>query len=145
MRWLILALLGVVSAGASAADASSSAIGIVAPWARATPPGVCAAAVYLELTATHNDTLVHLQTPIAAAAAVHEVSHQNGVMSMRPIERLKLPAGTPLRFSPQQMHIMLTGLHRRLQAGEHFPLTLEFAAAAPVTIDVMVRAADYQP
>ena len=145
MKWLALILLGTLSAATNATDFSSGAIRIVAPWSRATPPGVSAAAVYLELVSTRNDTLVHLATPIAAAAEVHEVSHRNGVMSMRPVEQLKLVAGTPLRFAPQQLHIMLTGLHKPLQTGDHFPVTLEFAASGAVTIDVIVRPADYQP
>ena len=144
MKWIVLALLGLMSAGGNAADFSSGAIRIVAPWSRATPPGVSAAAVYLQLTCARNDTLVRLESPIATAAQVHEVSNRNGVMSMRPVERLKLAAGTPQQFSPQQMHIMLTGLHKPLQTGDHFSLTLEFAASGVVTVDVVVRAADYQ-
>ena len=61
-------------------------------------------------------------------------------MKMRPVPAVPIPAGQMVTFTPGGAHIMLTGLKQKLVAGQSFPLTLTFAHAAPVTVDVKVRA-----
>ena len=110
-------------------------------WARASPGGATTGAAYVTLMGgAQPDSLVGVSTPVAATAAVHETSNDNGVMKMRAVQSVAIPPGKMVTFAPGGYHIMMTGLKQPLTAGQTFPMTLSFAHAAPVTVDVQVRA-----
>jgi periplasmic copper chaperone A len=109
-------------------------------WARASAGAATTGAAYVTLRGgTQADSLVAVSTPIAATAEVHETTDDNGVMKMRPVSALPIPAGQLLTLAPGGFHIMMTGLKQPLTAGQSFPLTLTFAHTAPITLDVKVR------
>ena len=109
-------------------------------WARPTLKGTRTGAVYLMLSnhGTAGDRLVGVSTPVAEQAQVHEDVTANGVMSMRPVLELALPAGAATAIEPGRYHIMLTGMKTQLAAGERFPITLTFASAPPLEVNVAV-------
>ena len=86
------------------------------------------------------DQLVGASTPVAANAQVHETINDNGIMKMRPVAAVPIPPGQTVTLAPGGYHIMLIGLKHPLAAGQSFPLTLQFAHAPSVTVDVTVRA-----
>jgi periplasmic copper chaperone A len=109
-------------------------------WARASAGASSTGVAYVTLMGgAVADSLVAVSTPVAATAEVHETTNDNGVMKMRPVGPVPIPPGQMVTFAPGGTHIMLTGLKQKLVAGESFPLTLTFAHAAPVTLDVQVR------
>jgi copper(I)-binding protein len=109
-------------------------------WARASAGAATTGAAYVTLKGgTQADSLVAVSTPIAATAEVHETVNDHGVMKMRPAGPIPVPPGQMVTFAPGGNHIMLMGLKQKLVAGQSFPLTLTFAHAAPVTVDVKVR------
>ena len=110
-------------------------------WARATPGGASSAAAYVTLMGgAQTDALIGASTPLAKTAGVHESSNDHGVMKMRPVTSLPIPAGKMVSMTPGGFHIMLTGLSKPLAASESFPLTLQFQHAPPVTVQVKVQA-----
>lgn len=110
-------------------------------WARASAGAATTAAAYVTLMGGDQpDSLTGVSTPIAASAEAHETINDNGVMKMRPITAVPIPPREMVTFSPGGYHIMLMGLKHPLVAGQIFPLTLTFAHAAPVTVDVKVQA-----
>jgi copper(I)-binding protein len=110
-------------------------------WARASAGAATTGAAYITLMGGDQpDTLVGASTPIAATAEPHETINDNGVMKMRPVAAVAIQPHQMVTFSPGGYHIMLTGLKKPLVAGQSFPLTLTFAHAAPVTVDVKIRA-----
>ncbi len=135
MRTLILA--GVLAAGPALAQAPH--VRADAAWARATAPGQAVGAAYATLTSPAPDRLVGVQTPITPRAELHTMTMDGSVMRMRPVNGVALPAGQPVALAPGGTHIMLMDLKAPLKPGEHFPLTLRFAHAAPVTVDVPVE------
>jgi copper(I)-binding protein len=109
-------------------------------WARATPGASTTGAAYVMLMGgSKPDQLVGVSTPVAAMAQVHETTDDHGVMKMRSVDTVPIPPNGMVTFAPGGYHIMLTGLKQPLVAGQSFPLTLTFAHAAPVTVDVKVR------
>jgi hypothetical protein len=109
-------------------------------WARASAGAATTGAAYVTLMGgAEPDSLVGVSTPIAAKAEPHETINDNGVMKMRPAAQIPIPAHQTVTFAPGGTHIMLMGLKQPLAAGQSFPLTLTFAHAAPVTVDVKVR------
>jgi copper(I)-binding protein len=119
--------------------AQTPSIEVTQPWARATPGAARSGAVYFTIT-DHGaaDTLTGVSTPAAGMAMLHESFMDNGVSKMRMLGSVNLPTNTPVTLAPGGMHIMLTDLAAPLRAGGSFPITLSFAHAAPVTVNVPV-------
>jgi copper(I)-binding protein len=57
---------------------------------------------------------------------LHEMKMDGGVMKMKAIERLPLPAGQTVALKPGGYHVMLMGLAQPLNAGDSIPVTLTF-------------------
>lgn len=106
--------------------------------ARATAPGQSVGAAYVTLTSPAPDRLVGAETGLARAE-LHTMTMDGNIMRMRPVDGIALPAGEPVALAPGGLHIMLMDLKAPLQAGQHFPLTLRFEHAAPVTVTVQVE------
>ena len=124
---------------AAAAAAQSGDVQITAAWARATPGGAQAAAAYVTLESAAGDRLTGAATPAAQKAEIHLMTMDNGVMKMRQVDGVDLPPGQKVTLKPGGYHIMLTGLAKPLEAGQSFPLTLDFAKAGERQVTVSVQ------
>ena len=93
-------------------------------WARATAPGQDTAMVDLVITSAHRAKLVGFSSKACKTAEMHSMTHEDGMMKMREVQAIDLPAG---RMSLQESgyHLMLVGLYSPLKAGESVPLTLD--------------------
>lgn len=140
--WILAAaaVLAVLFGVGAAARAAEPAIAVEQPWARASIGAARPAVAYLTLrnTGTEPDRLVGVASPIAQEATLHRIRAENGVMKMEPAGAVELPPGETVRLQPGGLHIMLMGLHEPLEEGGHFPLTLRFAHAGAITIEVPV-------
>ena len=88
------------------------------------------------------DKLIAASTPVAAKAQVHEMSMAGNVMRMRPVGPLSIPPGGSVTLDADNLHLMLTGLKRRLKAGDTFPITLRFEKAGEVNVTATVAAGE---
>lgn len=71
--------------------------------------------------------LVGAATLAAGLVEIHEVTMENDVMRMRPLENgLDIPAGESIELKPGSYHIMLMNLTRDFVPGEAISLTLTF-------------------
>jgi periplasmic copper chaperone A len=84
------------------------------------------------------DRLIGLSAEIAEAAELHQTSNADGIMRMRPVEGVDLPAGATVKLSPAETHVMLFGLKAPLVKDQSFKLTLDFETAPDETITVLV-------
>lgn len=126
-----------------ARDYHLGALSIEAPWSRTPPPQAPAAAVYFTLRniGAKPDTLLSASTPRASETMLHRSMDSNGVTSMQSAEEgVKIAPGATVAFKPGGLHIMLMGIKTALKEGDHFPLTLHFAHAGKVTVEVTVAA-----
>lgn len=136
------AALGVLLAALACVRAAAGAepsIHIVDAWARATPPGVENGAVYCKIQ-NHGgaDRLVGARSSAARTVEIHASVAQNGVVEMRRIDALPLDTGASVELTPGGTHVMLVGLAAPLVAGAKIELTLVFATAGVVTVEVPV-------
>ena len=143
-RSLLIAVLAAACGGLMQPPAIAlvpdSGVTVHDAWARASAGAATTGAAYVTLMGgNQQDQLISVSTPVAATAEVHETINDNGVMKMRPLPGLAVPAGGMVTFVPGGTHIMLTGLKQKLTAGQNFPLTLTFAHTAPLTVNVQVR------
>jgi periplasmic copper chaperone A len=145
MKKQIIWLTGLALFAAGVVHAHEYQLGTIAighPWARPTAEGAKAGAAYLSLenSAGESDRLVSASTPAAEKAEIHETSNEGGIMKMRHVEEgVALPPGVNVAFKPGGYHIMLFGLKRKLDEGQHIPLTLTFAKAGSINVEVYVE------
>jgi periplasmic copper chaperone A len=123
----------------SAAAAQGGSVEIKDAWARAMPGGAQSGAAYVTLQSATGDRLTGASTPVAKMAELHSMTMDNGVMKMRQVEGIDLPAGRPVSLQPNGYHIMLMQLAQPLKEGQTFPLTLTFAKAGPENVTVTVE------
>lgn len=113
-------------------------------WARATVPGQKTGSVYVDLTSASSAALVAVGSPVAARAELHSMSMENGVMRMRALPKVDLPAGQTVKLAPGGLHVMLVDLKQPLKAGDKVPLTLSVQSSGTslttLKIDAEVRA-----
>lgn len=125
----------------SDSGAGGSEVEVTDAWARPTPAGTSAGAVYLTLRSNRDDALVGVSVDPAVApdAMMHEHSAVNGQMSMDHSSRVELPADEDVVFEPGGYHVMLSDLAAPLTEGDSFAMTVEFETAATATVTVDVR------
>jgi copper(I)-binding protein len=125
-----------------AAGASAPGIVLKDPWSPATPNGAPTAAAYMSIEnhGRSDDRLTGGSTPVAAKVEVHEMSMAHGIMSMHAITGgLAIPAGNSVSLEPAaNYHLMISGLKSTLKEGTDLPLTLHFAKAGDVHVEVPV-------
>lgn len=111
-------------------------------WSREMPPVAPTAAAYFVVTnqGQQDDRLLDVQTSAAGRAELHEHVHADGVMKMQHVPSIDIPAGEQVVFMPMGYHVMLFDLPRQHQTGEVFELTLRFAKAGDVVLQVPVQA-----
>jgi hypothetical protein len=102
----------------------NAAVEISDAWARATPPGQDVGAAYMNLKSDRAAKLIGASTPVADSVEFHEMSMNNGVMKMRMLETVALPAGKIVKLAPGGFHLMLFDLKKPLTAGETIAIEL---------------------
>ncbi|MDB5491397.1 MAG: hypothetical protein JWO78_1246 [Micavibrio sp.] len=142
---LLCALTLLSVPAAHAADTAHPAIVVSDAYAFAVPDGAKAGAVFMRLTYPNNseivpDRILHAATPAAGKAEIHTMTLDDNVMSMRKVDSFPLPPTGTFSLKPDGVHVMLLDLKRSLKVGDQFPLTLTFAKAGAVKVDVNVRA-----
>jgi copper(I)-binding protein len=113
-------------------------------WVRATVPGQPVAGAYLDLRASSRLKLVGASSPVAGRGEIHEMKDEDGMMKMRAVEAVDLPAGKTVSLAPGGLHVMLFGLAEPLAEGRKVALTLRFrrpsGATFTRTVEVPVKA-----
>src|SRR5262249_62177207 len=97
----------------------------------------------MKITKTGNvsDRLVGGASDVSSHFEIHEMSMDNGVMKIRPLERgLEIKPGQTVEFKPGGYHVMFVGLKKPFEEGQNVKATLEFEKAGSVAIDFAVRA-----
>lgn len=143
MRRLVLAAAAVlfVLPATYGHEERASNLVIAHPHAGPTPGGVRNGAIHMVITnnGAEADALIAASSPAAAAVELHgHDMGDDGVMRMRKLDRVVVPAGGTVEFASGGLHVMLIGLTAPLTVEEVIPVTLVFEKAGDVTIDVYV-------
>lgn len=84
------------------------------------------------------DRLVEARADIARRVELHTHLEENGVMKMREVPAIDLPADGSVELKRGGLHVMFMGLLEPMEEGESFPLTLVFESGEDLTIDVPI-------
>ncbi len=120
MKFLLPALLALGTMTASAE------VTISEPWIRGMVAGQSATAAFMTIRSNEATALVGASSPVASKVEIHQMSMDQGVMKMRPLDRLQVPANSTVSLEPGGYHVMLIGVAKPLAKGDKVPLTLQF-------------------
>ena len=130
------------AAPASAEEVKAGDLVITQAWSRATPGGAKIAGGYLtiENKGAAPDRLIGGAGDVAGRIEVHEMSMNNGVMTMRPLDKgLTIEPGKTVKLAPGGYHLMMLDLKSPLKQGDKVPVTLEFEKAGKVKLSLDVE------
>lgn len=140
MKKITVLLASLLTATVFAQDAKVGAITIGHPWARPTPVAVKNSAAFMTFeNKGAADKLVSVTGDVAKEIQIHSVVKESGVMKMREIKSLDIPANGYVELKPSGFHIMLIGLKDEMKDGTKFPLKLTFEKAGEVTVNVIAE------
>ena len=116
-------------------------ISVIDPYARAVPPVVPNSAAFMTLK---NDgetdrELVSASSPAAKTVELHTHINDEGVMRMRQVASIAIPAGGEAKLQPGGLHVMLIGLHQPLEPGDMLSMELTFDDGSSAQIELPVR------
>jgi periplasmic copper chaperone A len=120
-----LSFLGLLLALLAAPAAAQ--VTITDAWVRGTVPGQKATGAFMNLTSATDATLVSASSPAAKVVEIHEMTMEGGVMKMRAVDKLALPAGKPVGLKPGGYHVMLMDITGQLKDGAMVDVSLTFA------------------
>jgi hypothetical protein len=132
-----------MTAVASAQEYKAGELRIEHPFARATVPHQPSGAAYMSMENKGKDAdkLVSASSPVAKTIEVHTMAMEGNVMRMREVPALELKPSSKIVMRPGEgYHFMLIGLKKPLNAGDKFPLTLNFEKAGRIEVSVTVQA-----
>jgi copper(I)-binding protein len=137
-------------ASPSFAGAADRSVKVANAWVRAPAAGQKTLAAYLELTSDRDAALVAAGSPAAARVEMHSSTVEGGVMRMRAVPRIELPARQTVKLAPGGLHLMLIGAKQPFKPGDKVPLTLSIQPSGPtaglslttINLEAEVRAAE---
>ena len=107
-------------------QAFAEGISVTHARALATAPGQQVGGAYMDISAKDGAKLVRVESRVAGKVMIHSMSMKNGIMEMRSVKVLDIPAGKTVSLSEGGMHLMLMDIRKPLASGETIPLTLTF-------------------
>lgn len=110
---------------------------------RPTPPGIDEAALYLTVVNDSDsaDRLLSAESAGCMVVTPHLTEIDDGVSRMTESggDELDMAPGDRLVMEPHALHLMCLGLVSPLAVGEQLPVTLRFAHAGEMSVDVIVE------
>ncbi len=107
-----------------AAFAAQAQVTVKDAWVRATVVQQKATGAFMQLQSSQDAKLISAQSPVAGVVEVHEMTMDGGVMKMRAVPSLALPAGKTVDLKPGGYHVMLMDLKGQVKDGDIVPVTL---------------------
>ncbi|MFY9182851.1 MAG: copper chaperone PCu(A)C [Limnohabitans sp.] len=104
--------------------AASAQVTVKDAWVRATVAQQKATGAFMQLLSAQDAQLISAQSPVAGVVEVHEMRMDGGVMKMRAVPKLALPAGKAVDLKPGSYHVMLMDLKGQVKDGDTVPVTL---------------------
>lgn len=144
LRRFIFAAALLALAAATPARARDYKLGnltIEHPFARATTAHAMTGAAYFSVrnAGAAADRLIAVKAAVSKRVGLHTNIHEGGIMKMRPIKAVEVPAAGRVELKPGGKHVMFMGLKAPLVKGHEFPLTLVFEHAGEITVQVEIE------
>ena len=124
--------------------APQSSIAVSEAWAAETPAGAWVAAGYLTITnrGADADTLMGIVSARAPRVQLHEIVMDGDIARMRQMPEMAITPNETLTLTPGGYHLMFLDIPTPFLTGENIPVTLTFAHAGRIEIQLPVRQRD---
>jgi copper(I)-binding protein len=146
-------LMGLAACGSDSSSSDTTAvsdesvpakptIAVSGQWARTSPMATDMGAAYMTINSNLDDELLSAKVDMSVAmmTEVHEtVMGDDGSMKMQEVEKIDIIAGTPTELKPGGYHVMLMQVIEPLKTGSTISVTLTFAKAGDVVVEVPVQ------
>ena len=121
-------------------QAAESVVVIRNPWIRQSDPGSEANAGYMTLINSRLEdvTLIKVESDVFEKIEVHEMAMVDGLMTMRKLNELTIPANGLAQLAPGGKHLMMKSPVRHLTAGQEVNITLNFETGYQQTFSATV-------
>lgn len=143
----VAAALALTALPSFASDFTSDSLEITGAYSRATPASAMAGVAFMTIRSKGPaDRLVSYTTEACERPELHtHIKDSEGVMRMRQVEAIEIPAGGEAVLQPGGLHLMCIGLNGPLTEGEEVTATLVFEKAGEVTLSWPVKDAGAMP
>ncbi len=141
MRNVVRSVLAFAAFVIGSTALASGHVMVSDPYVRAVPPGQPNSAAFMTLM-NHGDSarsLVEAKSPAAKVVELHTHTMEDGMMKMRRIDKIDIPAQGSTVLEPGGLHVMLIGLTQDLNIGDKVSVTLVFANGEEQQVEAPVR------
>ena len=138
LRIAAAALLAALAVTGCASARATSSIAIASAYVpQPTTPGTTVA--YLDIRNNgRSDKLISVRTSVGGTVKLRApVARHSGILTMRTVPAIPIPANTMTLLNPDSFHLLITGAGA-MQDGKDIVLRLTFANAGTVTVIAMV-------
>ena len=146
-------LMGLTACGSDSSSSDTTAVSdesvpakptitVSGQWARTSPMATDMGAAYMTINSNVDDELLSAKVDMSVAmmTEVHEtVMGDDGSMKMQEVEKIDIIADTPTELKPGGYHVMLMQVVKPLKTGSTISVTLTFAKAGDVVVEVPVQ------
>ena len=139
-KTFIATLTLLIAIPASAQKPSANLPVVTDAWVRITVPGATVSGAYMHIKSAQPVKLVKAETPAAGLVELHNMSMKDGVMEMKAMDAVEVPANKMVDLKPGGMHVMLMMVKKPINKGDKVPLTLTFEGADKKPLVVKVEA-----
>ncbi len=120
--------------------AAEPSLKITNAWAKTTVPGGSVSAAYMQLQSDKPLKLLKAESPLTKTVEIHNMKMNDGVMEMKAVDAVDIPAKKMVELKPGGYHIMLIKVSKPINKDDKVPLTLTFEGADKKTFTVDVEA-----
>lgn len=140
-KLLAAAFFLVTSAAMPGFAADTGSIRLENAFTRSAPTGGVGGFYVTIVNTGATDRLIAVASPVAGKAELHESMAEDGIIKMRGVTSLAIPANGTVRLMPGGYHVMLFGLTQPLVEGQSIPVTLVFEKAGRLEVSASVSKA----
>jgi len=121
---------------------AGDAVAIMNAWIRETHPTATTNGGYMTLinVGAEDLTLVSIESAAFDKVEVHEMAMVDGLMTMREVINLAVPANGQVKMQPGGKYLMLIGPRRHFKSGQDVDLTLRFKSGREQVVTVKIAA-----
>ncbi len=147
LKYMALAASLLCACSLPAVAADSNALRVENPYARAVPPTAQNSGAFMVL---RNDSdqpikVVDAESDVSKVTELHTHIHDKGVMRMRRVESIEVPAHGTVALQPGGYHVMLIGLEHPLKPGDPVHIDLTLGDGSKESIDLEARQTGMAP
>ena len=121
-------------------NAAEPTLKIFDAWAKTTVPGGSVSAAYMHIKSGKPLRLLKVESPLTNTVEIHDMKMKDGVMEMRAVDGIDIPANKLVDLKPGGYHVMLIKVNKPINKGDTVPLKLTFESADKKTFTVDVAA-----